>query len=351
MERRGSAPEGRRGQAAEELPLAPSAGHGAPHGLTQFLAGGPLAALALGLVPFGAGGPLCGGAVTRLEAAQSEFLFQEAGLGLDADGVAVEVGAVAVLAGEGGEDVDVVIGVPDGDPAAARALVGVVDAGGGDHASGDVAPLRVREDPVGGAVAYGQVPHVRLGPLGIGEEGKGLVEELLELLVRGHGVAAGVGGGVVPGRHEVRVDVLFGLARPVQVGEQAYGALPALVDSRDHGLQRLSRSLSVAIWTRSVARRTAFSAASNCASDGWSPELTARASWLRLFPTWPRCRREAKISEISSRSPAIDPAADSGSRAAARAARARKAGRLVRAAAAASTSRCFSVSLRRTLHT
>ncbi len=128
-----------------------------------------------------------------------------------------------------------VVRVPYCDPAAAGALVGVVDAGGGDHAAGDVAPFLVGQGPVGGAVAHRQVPHVLRRPFVFGEQGQGLIEELLELLVRDLGIAAGVGGAMVPGSHQVRVDVLLGLARPVQVVEETDGALPALVDLRDHG--------------------------------------------------------------------------------------------------------------------
>ncbi len=190
--------------------------------------------LALGLVALSAGGPLGCGAVAGVEVAQSEFALQEAGFVLDALGVVVEVGLVAVLTDEGSDDVDVVVGVPDRSPAASRALVLVVDPGGGNHAPGDVRPLLVRQDPVGGGIADGQVPHMLGGAAVLFGVLHGLVEEVLELLQGGLRVAAGVGGVVVPGSHEVRVGVLLVRARPVQVGEQADGALPALVDPGDH---------------------------------------------------------------------------------------------------------------------
>lgn len=216
-------------QPVEELGLGGGAGHRAADGLAQLLPHGALPALALGLVAFGAGGPLGGGAVTRGDAVQAVLGFDEAGLGLGALAGAVVVGAAAVLPDEGGDDVDVVGGVADGGPAAAGAVAGV-DAGGGDHAAGDLGPLLVGQDRVVGGGAHGTVPDVLVGTLVRSEEGQGLVEEMLEVLLRRREVAAGVGGHGVEGGDQVRVDVLLVGAPAVQVVQEAEGVAALLVD-------------------------------------------------------------------------------------------------------------------------
>jgi hypothetical protein len=128
------------------------------------------------------------------------------------------IGTPSVLADEGGDDVDVVVSMPDGGPAAGGA-VARIDAGGGEHAAGDVGPLDVGQRAVAGGGAYRAVPDVvRRALIGV-QELEGLVEDLLE---RGQGrvlVAARVGGGAVVGGYEVRIDVLFLGALAVEVVE------------------------------------------------------------------------------------------------------------------------------------
>src|SRR5690606_12607126 len=134
------------GQAVEELLRGCGAGGGAAHGLAQFLTRGALAAFPLGFVTFGAGGPLGGGAVAGVEAAQPVVDLDLAGFGLGAFAVLAEAGLAAVLADDGGDDVDVVVGVPDGRPAAGGVVAVGGDTGGGDHPAGYLAPLLVRQD-------------------------------------------------------------------------------------------------------------------------------------------------------------------------------------------------------------
>src|SRR5690606_28962260 len=138
------------GEAVEELLVASRAGHRTPHGFPQFLAGGALAALALGLVALGAGRSLRCGPVPGAELLEPVLGFDQAGFGLGSLGVVVESGAPAVFADERGDDVDVVVGVARGCPAASRLVGGRSDAGRGDHASGDLPPLLVGENRVVG---------------------------------------------------------------------------------------------------------------------------------------------------------------------------------------------------------
>ncbi len=226
--------QARGGQAVEELVLALGAGHRAPYGLTQFLAGRALPLLPVGLVAFGARRALGCGPVTGVQAPQAVVDLDLPGLGLSALAVLAQARLSSVLADGGGDDVDVVVRVPYGGPAASGRITVGGDAGGGDHAPGDVTPLLVAEERILRGGAHGQMPHV-LGWAFLGGEGlDGLVEEMLEVGVCGVGVAAGVGGEVVPRGDEVRVSVLFVGAGPVEVVEQADGASAHLVDARDH---------------------------------------------------------------------------------------------------------------------
>lgn len=132
----------------------------ASYGLPQFLAGGALPLLPVGLVALGAGRALCCGPVAGVQAAQAVVDLDLAGLGLGAGGIAVQAGLAAVLADQGGNDVDVVVRVPDRSPPAAGSAVVRGDAGGRDHTAGDGRPLLVGEDGILGGCTYGQVPHV-----------------------------------------------------------------------------------------------------------------------------------------------------------------------------------------------
>lgn len=80
--------------------------------------------------------------------------------------VVVPVACGAQVASDlGGGDVDVVVGMPDGDPPAAVRIVCRCDAGRCDDTAGDVRPFGVVEDAVAGCGADGAVPHVLLrGP-------------------------------------------------------------------------------------------------------------------------------------------------------------------------------------------
>lgn len=182
--------------------------------------------------------------------------FDEAGFGLGAFAGAVVVGAEAVFADEGGDDVDVVVRVADGGPAAAGAVAGV-DAGGRDDAAGDVGPLVVGQDRVVGGGSHRAVPHVLLRSLVCVEQVEGLVEEVSEVLLRGRGVAAGVGGQMVEGGDQVRVDVLLVRALAVEVVEQTEGAAALPVDAGD---QAASPSCSRRLATRSTAFFAALAA-------------------------------------------------------------------------------------------
>lgn len=209
---------------------------------------------------FGGSGALRGGAVARPHAAQPVVLLDGAALGLRALGGEVVAGAAAVLAYEGRDEVDVVVGVADGCPAAARAVAGV-DASGGDDAARDVGPLGVREGPVFGGGAYGGVPDVAGGAGVGGQEVQRLVEEAGEVGAGGVRVTAGVGGLVVEGGDEVRVGVLLAAARPVEVGEEAGRVAALLVEGRDHRagppasgpvMRAVSRLIPSAAWRTAV---------------------------------------------------------------------------------------------------
>ena len=105
-------------QQGEELGLVGCGGDGAADPQAQDLAGGGVLAQTLGLEVFLAGGALGGGAVPRLQPPQPVVDLDLAGFTLHGTLVVVALGAAAVLAYEGGGDVDVVVGVADGDPAA-----------------------------------------------------------------------------------------------------------------------------------------------------------------------------------------------------------------------------------------
>jgi hypothetical protein len=81
-------------------------------------------------VHLGLGGASGAGAVALLQPAQAVVFLDLPALVADADPAVVELGAASVFADGGGEDVDVVVGVADGDPAAGRVVDGEGDAGG-----------------------------------------------------------------------------------------------------------------------------------------------------------------------------------------------------------------------------
>ena len=125
-------------------------------------------------------------------------------------------GPAAVLAGQGGDDVNVIGGVPDGDPAdrvvflSARRQAGAVQ-----DLARDARPFVVAEHPVAGSGPGHAVPdRPGRGP------GAGRGEGLLQQAVQFPEVAAAAGaqgwfelGGVPPAGDDVRVGVLLVLAR------------------------------------------------------------------------------------------------------------------------------------------
>ena len=139
--------------------------------------------------------PAFTGAVAGGDLVQAEFLLDQAGFGLGAHAAVVDLGPAAVLADRGGEDVDVVVGVAHGDPAAGERVAVGGDAGGVDDTAGDLAPFGVGQVPVAGGGAYGAVPHMvgDLLPEAFVAELDRVVEDPAELGEGGVGVAAGVG--------------------------------------------------------------------------------------------------------------------------------------------------------------
>lgn len=134
----------------------------------------------------------------------------------------MELWTPSVFADGGGEDVDVVVGVAYGDPAAAQVVTGGGDAGGLDDALGDLAPLGVGEVAVLGGGADRAVPDVvgdRLAELAVAQ-GDRLVEVVAEFGEGGVLVAAGVGHAEHrETRHDVRIEVFVVAAGSVEVGE------------------------------------------------------------------------------------------------------------------------------------
>jgi hypothetical protein len=195
--------------------------------------------LALGLGAFGAGRGGRGGEVAGVEAAQSEIRLDLAALLLGALAIPVGAGAAAVGADGGGEDMDVVVRVPYGDPPARPGVAFGGDSGGGHDAAGDLGPLGVSEVAVGGGGPDRAVPHVLwrfVSAQFTGAEVDVVVQALGELGVGGVRVTAGVGGaGHVPGGDDVRVGVLVPSALAEEVGDQPSG-VGAGGDVRNHAV-------------------------------------------------------------------------------------------------------------------
>ena len=251
----------------EELLFAGGSGQGLADGFAERLARGLGAAGALGLEAFGAGGEFGGGAVARVELPQAVVDLYAAGLGLYLPFVVAEPGAAAVLADEGGGDVDVVFGVADGDPAAGGGVAFGGDAGGVDDAPGDGRPVGVVEVAVAGVGADRAVPE-RGGRSVLSEGFDGLVELAGELGDGVVGVAAGVGGVVVPGGDQVLVGVFVVVAGAEQVADQAVRAAGTVADFRDH--RRTSQATASSTPVRAVSMRCRRCRRSVA---GWPPEL------------------------------------------------------------------------------
>ncbi|GAA3299300.1 hypothetical protein GCM10020295_37170 [Streptomyces cinereospinus] len=109
---------------------------------------------ALGLEAFGTGGVLGGGAVAGLEFTQAEFLLDAPAFGLGALLVVGVAGLAQVAPHDGGEDVDVVVGVAYGHPPASVLISLLRNAGGVDDPAGDLAPFGVGQVAVARVGAY-----------------------------------------------------------------------------------------------------------------------------------------------------------------------------------------------------
>lgn len=216
--------------------------------------------LAGGLVQLGGCGIALGGGPAA-DAVQPVALFLLAAAGLGAAVVLPQPLGAAVLAGQGGDDVDVAGGVADADPPRrVRVSVwGETDRGG--DLGCDVFPLPVGQDRVVGVVVDRAVPDWPGGQFEA--DAGGLFEQFGQPPHRGPAVQAGrwlqlgeaVGGGVGPRRDDARVVVpaaaLVVQTRAEQVAQQpaqvADGA--ALVDLRDQ--------LDLPMWTPAGAGRWA----------------------------------------------------------------------------------------------
>ena len=186
-------PQAGLGEAVEELFLAGGSGQGVADALPQGLAGCLAPAGSFGLGAFGAGGALGGGAVAAVEDLQAELLLDLAAFGLGADAVFMAAGAASVFALEGGDEVDVVVGVVYGDPPAGLVVAVFGDAGGVDDAAGDFGPLGVGEVAVAGGGTDPAVPEVpgRSPVLRKGEDGE--VESVVSCLRVADGSRPGSG--------------------------------------------------------------------------------------------------------------------------------------------------------------
>jgi len=98
-----------------------------------------------------------------VDAVQVVAFLQFATAGLGAAVVLPEPEGAAVLAGQGGDDVDVALGVADTDPPRRLEVAVVGDTDRGDDLGGDVAPLLVGQDRVVGMVVDRAVPDRQVG--------------------------------------------------------------------------------------------------------------------------------------------------------------------------------------------
>ena len=225
-------------------------------------------------------------AVTRRGTPQPVPFF--GGLAGLADPVVVvpELRACSVLAGQRPDEVDVVPGVPDRDPADRLVVLAVRREPGAVHdVPGQVPPLSVRQPPVLRRGPDHAVPHRPVqapwaeGGVRLGEQSGDPPE--VPAPVRAHRWLQF--GRVPPPGNEVRIPVLLTPTRPVQVPDQACGLLTPehLPDHRS----RL-RTASAAASSRS-ARRT-LSAAYGSKSPGRCPVAFSFATaWFRLTPDPP----------------------------------------------------------------
>ncbi|MFJ3963193.1 hypothetical protein [Streptomyces sp. NPDC090036] len=155
--------------------------------------------------------------------------------------VAAQPGVAAVLPGQRREEVDVVGGVPYGDPPAGLFVAVLGDPGGVHHGGGDLRPPVVEEDRVVGVVADRDVPHVLRRPYAA-QRFDGSVQEQRQVRARDAFRGAGRARQVrVPRRDEVGVGVLVALAGTEEVVQELGGRRPARSLLRQRNAGELAR--------------------------------------------------------------------------------------------------------------
>ncbi|MEU9236138.1 hypothetical protein [Streptomyces subrutilus] len=157
------------------------------------------------------------------------------------DDVTAHAGMPAVLAGEGREDVDVVVRVTDRDPPAGLLVAVFGDARGVHHAGCYLRPLGVRQAAVTGRVADRDVPHVLIR-LRTAQPFHGRVQEQRQ--IRQHHAFRSAGRArqiPIPGGDEVGIDVLVPVARTEEVVKEVDRRRTCLRLLRHHDHGRLSR--------------------------------------------------------------------------------------------------------------
>ncbi len=289
----------------EEFPDVRGVGDGITDAVLQPGAAGLLPAQALGLVHLGLARAALAGAVAGLDLVEAEFLLDGAGLGLGALAAVVELGVAAVLADGGGEDMDVIVGVPHRDPPAGERVAVGCDAGSVDDPARDLAPLGVGEVPVAGCGADGAVPDVvgdLLAEAAVAQVHR-LVEDPGELGEGGVLVAAGITEAERAERgDDVRIEVLVVAAGPVQVGEQTAGLAAGGLDRGDHartppsGSMGISRALAMRVSSRSSRSRR-----SRMSGSIRSSRCSTWVSWLMLTPMRSMLKRTLARNSWSAR--------------------------------------------------
>ena len=228
-------------QAGEELLIAAGAGRRGGDLAAQRDARRLVQAAAGGLLGLGAGRAAGRGAVPGRGGLQPvAFLGGQARLP-DAQLLEVQPPAAAVLAGQHRHDVDVVIAVPDRDPPHALVFLAVTgQAGAVHHVAGDLRPLIVAERLVTRRGAHHRMPH-RPAASPLAQGGVRLVqqpEQPPEIPCPVRAQRRLQLGRVPPPRDDMRIGVLLVPAGAVQVVDQAFAPLAALVravrDLPDH---------------------------------------------------------------------------------------------------------------------
>lgn len=180
----------------------------------------------------------------------------------------MDVGVASILAGQDDGQVDVVVSVPYGDPAACLVVTSWSESSLVDHLLGDVGPFVVRQGSICGSRSDRALPDrqgQRRVPESV-ERGGQDTDKVAEVPIAS-GVEPGFQGhGEPEPSDDVGINVLVAAARPVEVGQQPREALAAgyFADQR--------RSRPISTDEVSTLRRT-FSRYNNAAgsSQGTSP--------------------------------------------------------------------------------